>query len=451
MANLSAENHLPKNSFFISAEYYVALTMQKLIAVLLLFIPALSFAQNDQTFTSENKIYLPNIKTVLCYNSNKEQSLPVIMLNSSETITFSFDDLLAGTKNYWYTIEHCTAEWKPSQISTIDYLGSFNDDRIINYRYSSNTARKYTHYEISLPNTQIQPKIGGNYVLKVYLDGDKNKPVISQRFYVLDSQVAIAAEITNSLQVEYRNIKQKVNFTVNHTFPIPNPYQDLKAVVMQNFNANTIQVNSRPAFVRLNQLVYNDLNTNDFWGDNEFRKFDTRSLRYKADNVKDIYRDKESVNVMLFQDAPRSVGAFGNQFDENGNFFIRNTDGRDDKTEAEYMGVLFTLNAAAPSANGDAYVIGRFNNYTMSNENKLLYDASRKQFYGNIMLKQGLYDYEFAWFNKDTKVLETKPFEGAFFQTENSYQVFVYYRRPGARWDTLVGFTNLSNKVSDRR
>jgi len=425
--------------------------MQKLIAALLFFIPTLSLAQNDQTFTSENKIYLPNIKTVLCYNSNKEQSLPVIMLNSSEAITFSFDDLLAGTKNYWYTIEHCTAEWKPSQISTIDYLGSFNDDRIINYRYSSNTARKYTHYELSLPNTQIQPKIGGNYVLKVYLDGDKNKPVISQRFYVLDTQVAIAAEITNSLQVEYRNNKQKVNFTVNHAFPIPNPYQDLKAVVMQNFNANTIQVNSRPAFVRPNQLEYNDLNTNDFWGDNEFRKFDTRSLRYKADNVKDIYRDKESVNVMLFQDAPRSVGAFGNQFDENGNFFIRNTDGRDDKTEAEYMGVLFTLNAAAPNTNGEAYVIGRFNNYTMSSENKLLYDAIRKQFYGNIMLKQGLYDYEFAWFNKDTKVLETKPFEGAFFQTENSYQIFVYYRRPGARWDTLVGFTNLSNKVSDRR
>jgi hypothetical protein len=251
--------------------------------------------------------------------------------------------------------------------------------------------------------------------------------------------------------VENRNYKQKINFTINHAFPIPNPYQDIKAVVMQNFNANTIQLNTKPAFVRPNQLVYNDLNTNDFWGDNEFRKFDTRSLRYKADNVKDIYRDKESVNVMLFQDAPRTNSAFANQYDENGNFFIRNTDGRDDKTESEYMGVLFTLNAPAPGANGDAYVVGRFNNYTMSNENKLLYDANRKQFYGNIMLKQGLYDYEFAWFNKDSKVMETRPFEGAFFQTENSYQIFVYYRRPGARWDTLVGYTNLSNKVADRK
>ena len=425
--------------------------MQKLIAVLLFIFPILTFAQNDKAFTNENKVYLPNIKTVLCFNSNKEQSIPVIMLNSTETITFSFDDLLAGTKNYWYTVEHCTSDWQTSKITSIDYLDGFSDDRIINYHYSSNTTRKYTHYELNLPNTQVKPKIGGNYILKVYLNGDKNQPVISQRFYVLDSQIAIAAEITNSLQVADRNSKQKINFTLNHSMPIPNPYQDLKAVVMQNFNSNTVQLNTRPSFVRPNQLVYNDINTNDFWGDNEFRKFDTRSLRFKGDNVKDIYRDNESVNVILFQDISRNTGTFANQLDENGNFFIRNTDGRDDKTEAEYMGVLFMLNSAPPTADGDAYVVGRFNNYTLGKENKLVYDANRKQFYGNILLKQGLYDYEYAWLDKTSKNTETNPFEGAFFQTENTYQIFVYYRKPGARWDTLVGFTNLSNRITDKR
>lgn len=426
------------------------LTMQKLFVILLFFNATLTFAQNDKTFTNENKIYLPHIKTVLCYNSKKEQSIPVIMLNSLETINFSFDDLLGGTKNYWYTIEHCTSDWQTSKISTLDYLTGFDNDRIINYRYSSNTTRKYTHYELTLPNTQVQPKISGNYVLKVYLDGDKNQPVISQRFYVLDNQLAVAAEVTNSMQVADRNSKQKINFSINHAFAIPNPYQDLKAVVMQNFNSNTIIINTKPSFIRPNQLVYNDLNTNDFSGNNEFRKFDTRSLRFKGDNVKDIYRDNGSVNVMLFQDAPRNTGAFADQYDENGNFFVRNTEGRDDKTEAEYMSVLFTLNAPAPSANGSAYVIGRFNNFTLNKENKLLYDAGRKQFYANIIIKQGLYDYEYAWFDNNTKTLESQAFEGSFFQTENSYQIFVYYRRPGARWETLVGYTNLSNKVTDR-
>lgn len=425
------------------------LAMRRILFSILILISTLTFAQTATKFSYENKIYLPNIKTALCYNSSKEQSLPVMMLNSNENLIFSFDDLLGGTKNYWYTVELCTSDWQASNISSIDYLESFSDDRIINYRYSSNTTRKYTHYELSLPNTQVKPKVGGNYILKVYEDNDKNKPVLSQRFYIVDSQVAVNAEITNSLQVEHRNTKQKINFTIGHQIAIPNPDQDLKVVVMQNFNSNTAQLNIRPAFVKPNQLIYNDLSTNDFWGNNEFRKFDTRSLRYKADNVRDIFRDNETVNVMLFQDLPRNSSAFANQFDENGNFFIRNTDGRDDKTESEYMGVLFTLNAPPPTPNGDAYVIGRFNNFTLNTENKLIYDANRKQFYANILLKQGLYDYEYAWVDKTTNTVETKPFEGSFFQTDNSYQIFVYYRRPGARWETLVGYVNLNNKSSD--
>lgn len=410
---------------------------------LLLFSIQIAVAQNQQ-FVYENKVYQPQIKTVQCYNSQKEQSLPVITLKSSEFLVFSFDDLNAGSKNYWYTVEHCTSDWKSSRLSTIDYLETLTEDRINDFKYSFGTIQKYTHYQLTLPNSQIKPKISGNYILKVYEEGNQQKPVISQQFYVVNSAANIAVDVVASSQVSLRFSNQKVNFTILHQSPIQNPYTDLKAIVMQNGNPQTAIVNTKPNFIKPGSLVYNEVNSNDFPAGNEFRRFDIRSLRYKGDNVQDIIKDS-TTNVVLFQDINTSKAKYSNLIDENGSFFIRNKEGRDDPTEGDYANILFTLNAVPPTPNGDVYVVGRFNNYVLNDASKLTYEPSRKRFYGNILLKQGLYDYKYVWLDKDTGKIDQTVFEGSFFETLNTYQVFAYYKKPGMRWEELIGYSNVGN------
>lgn len=409
---------------------------------LLLLSMQITVAQN-QAFVYDNKIYLPNIKTVQCYNTKKEQSIPVITLRTTEQLAFSFDDLNGGSKIYWYTVEHCTSDWKSSRLSPIDYLDGLSDDRINDYKYSFNTLQKFTNYTINLPNSQIRPKISGNYLLKVYEDGNQQKPVISQRFYVVENLVDIGVEITPSSQVPLLFSNQKVNFTIFHKTPIQNPYLDLKAVVMQNLIPQTAIINTKPTFIRPGSLVYNELLANDFPAGNEFRKFDIRSLRYKAENVQEIIKENSN-EVYLFQDINGNNPRYTNLVDENGSFFIRNQEGRDNNTDGDYAQVHFTLNAVPPTTNGEAYVVGRFNNYSLDESSKMTFDPTKRRFYGKVLLKQGLYDYKYVWLDKESGNTDQTIFEGSYFETANTYQVFAYYRKPGARWEELIGYSSVN-------
>jgi hypothetical protein len=62
-------------------------------------------------------------------------------------------------------------------------------------------------------------------------------------------------------------------------------------------------------------------------------------------------------------------------------------------------------------------------------------------YHTQILLKQGFYNYAYVLVSpQDGKVNETY-FEGSFFNTENHYEIIVYYRPVGSRTDLIVGYT----------
>jgi len=395
------------------------------LLLLLVFCTPPAFAQQS-AFSYDSQVYKPQIKTVQAYNTQKEQSLPVITLNAKEQLLFTFDDLEGGSKNYAYVVEHCTSDWKPSGLSTLDYVTSFAGDRLQEYEYASGTLQNYTHYRLQLPNEQVQFKLSGNYLLKVYEDGKQKVPVISQRFYVVDNLVGLTIDVTPAPDVKQRNTHQKVNFSIaTNRLRIQNPNTDLKTVVMQNGNPLTASYNSKPSFIKPDLIQYNDLKTNVFEAGNEFRKLDLRNLRAAQNKVQDRSRNEQKYTT---------------QFDENGNFYIRNLEGRLAETESDYIKVDVQFDAPGPLEPGDIYIIGRFNNYMLNDQSKLTYSTSLKAYQANLFLKQGLYDYQYVFKNRQTGKVDQTLLEGNYFETANAYQVFVYYRKPGGRWDELVGY-----------
>ena len=61
------------------------------------------------------------------------------------------------------------------------------------------------------------------------------------------------------------------------------------------------------------------------------------------------------------------------------------------------------------------------------------------------MQKLGYYNYQFLMADLDGTT-HRMPEEGSFFQTENRYEAFVYYRGTGERSWRLVGFNEITLK-----
>ncbi|QJD94448.1 DUF5103 domain-containing protein [Mucilaginibacter robiniae] len=406
----------------------------------MLLLPA-AFAQS---ITYTDNVYRANIKSVLCYNAAKEGSFPAINLRSNDQILLSFDDLSGQSHDYYYTVEHCDNSWQPSQLSPAEYLQSFLEDRLLDYQYSSGTVQKYVHYEVKFPNQNIAPKLSGNYLLKVYEDGDQNKPVLTRRIYVVNPQAGISAEVVPSNNVSLRQTNQKINFRFDYAgINVANPYNDIKVLVMQNGHPEVSYLNTQPTFVQGSQLFYNDISINDFPGGNEFRHFDTRTLKLNSERVARIFKDTANA-VLLLTDVSRNKNGYLLEYDNDGNYFIGNQDGRDARIDADYARMYFSFAAEQVPANGSLYVVGKFNNYALNASNRFTYDDTRNRYYLNTLLKQGVYDYQYVWVPNTTSHPDYVTLEGSYFETENDYQLLVYYRPVGARWEELIGFKTIN-------
>src|SRR5690606_37682703 len=183
--------------------------------------------------------------------------------------------LPGAVRNYYRSLGRGDAKGHPSRLSPSEFASGFNAERIMRYDASLNTLQPYTHYSVTFPTANMQPKLAGNYLLKVYEDADKSRLIISRRFYVVAPLMTVSAQLVPSFDVTKRRNNQKLNLQINTGgLTVSNPYQDVKVLVMQNRRPDVQQWLATPQFVNGNELTYHDNRTLDFGGSNEFRYID---------------------------------------------------------------------------------------------------------------------------------------------------------------------------------
>ena len=399
--------------------------------------------KEDVVLESNNKNNY-NIRTVLLHKKENNLSLPIINLNSAEQLKLSFDDLNYESSVLYITIEHYDALWNKSNLMKSEYINGFTSDEIINYQFSFNTIQNYIHYEYLFPSDNLKPLLSGNYKFKVYdLNGDT---LFNKKFMVLENKINIDLNIKKATLSKDRKIKHELDFTLNHqNINIVDPFSQIKVIIKQNNREDNAITNLKPLYIRNNTLIYDYNEENTFFGNNEFRHFDIKSLRYYSERIKNITYDSTRYKVDLFRESKRAYDNYSIEPDLNGKFYIKSQEARNSNIESEYVYVNFQLKSNFVE-DGNVYIIGELSNWEKNNEFKLEFDSTNNMYSKSIYLKQGYYNYHYAINDTALNLLDVARIEGTHYQTRNSYEIYVYFNDTNDRYQKLIGFTNALSK-----
>lgn len=386
----------------------------------------------------KNNIFQDNIKTVLCYQKDRQNSLPILNLNSNDKLIIKFDELESIKKNYYYTITHCNEDWTKNNLNKNEYIEGFIKNQITKYEYSFNTTQEYIHYQFEFPSKNIYPKLSGNYIFEIYDEDDRL--IIIKRFMILDSKVFIDANVKRATLAEHKNTKHEIDIIVKHNnINIKNPFSDIKIHIKQNNHDINSITNLKPLFIKNNELIYDYEEENLFRANNEFRYFDIRSLRFLSEKIMNVSFIKDHYIVNLYNDIKRTFDNYSLIADNNGDFIIEVQEGWNSSIESDYAAVKFSLSTDEISY-GNLYLIGSFSDWKINNQFKLNYNPYTKKYEKKIILKQGFYNYQYALYDSINNTIDISYIEGSHYQTKNEYYIYVYLKDFSNNYDKLIGF-----------
>ncbi|MBK5279020.1 MAG: DUF5103 domain-containing protein [Bacteroidia bacterium] len=364
-------------------------------------------------------VYEPQIKTV--------QLLP--------DLSIEFDDLQDNRNDYYARLIHCNYDWTKSSLQDLDFLSEYNEFNLNEYSFSNNNYPVFVHYRFVIPTVNIP----GNYLLVLYRDGDKNDLILTKRFFVVDNKVTLSKDNSIAGMGTLKTSNQQLNFILNYQRAnIINPMESVHVVIRQNQRWDNARMDVKPSFVRESskQLEYRFFDQDQhFTAGNEFRFVDFRSLNSPGENTGKIDRTVKPNRLTIQLDKSRGGQAYARYADANGRYEIENFDFGDAVTSANYVETIFSL--LSNKIEGDVYVMGAFNNWIREDENRMAYNPGKGIYEAKILLKQGFYNYQYA---VESKSLPSDYFEGSHFETENVYEVLVYYRPFQPNADLLLGY-----------
>lgn len=379
-------------------------------------------------------VYDVRIKSIFFYRQHPDkETIPLMFANKNDRLQLHFDFLVGSPSDLYYSVFYFDKDWIESKLSPEEYINGFQEHQIYNTAVSRNTHIPYVQYDLKIEEKEF--RYSGNYLVCVY---DANRNVLfTRRFYISENNGNASIDFRYPASVEKRSTHQALALEIKLSNIIPaNNGQELFVHIMQNGNPQSLEIRSIPNAYINDVFYFNKADDLLFEGLKEYRYKDIRSIISKTRDI-EYWDDKDgNFNAWLMPDAIRNDRPYYTDEDLNGKYLVLNRDVSNPELESDYAYMHFSLKTGFPF-DEELYLFGAVTDWQLKPEFKMEYDESRRAYTGSFLLKMGYYNYLYALKNENGKA-QTDVLEGNWYETENDYNVMVYYRAFGSRFDRLL-------------
>ncbi|MDE6395950.1 MAG: DUF5103 domain-containing protein [Muribaculaceae bacterium] len=388
----------------------------------------------------KTEVFDERLKSLRAYTFSNPYGpgIPVLKMGNPEGLVIEFD-ILGDEREYLrYELLHCDYDWKRSKLSDFEAVEGMNEGRVEDYQFSMTTTVPYVHYRIRFPEDALQPKVSGNYILRIFNESDPDETLANVRFRVSEESALIGAEVTSRTDKDYNREHQQLSVTVDtERSGVGDLFNEVFTIIEQNGYPDGAHVLTKPLRVSGRTLIYEHLKDLIFEAGNEYHRFETVSNHQTGMGVDRIEYHAPYYNHYLYTDTPRKNTSY--LYDEtlHGGFVVREYNSEESDVDADYVVVHFSLEMPEQE-NVDIFIDSDAFQRQLSPESRMIFNRATGRYEKAALLKQGAYSYRYIAVPTNA-VAGNNSIDGNKFQTLNIYNISVYSRRSGDRYDRLIG------------
>lgn len=373
------------------------------------------------------------VNTIQLYRGD-ERALPILALEGGAPLTLEFDLMEEDGRPLSIYFYHADRNWN-RDLSPARFLQSFQNDALIDYRPSRGTDVRYMHYTYEFPNDDIRFAVSGNYVLRVTEQGRRDSVLFERTFFVTESTGVLNLGVEGVVVAGQR---QPSDLPIAQYTPPSGAASgsfDYATCFVRNSRLSTSRCTDRPRLGGAPALRFELPRREAFAPSVANFGLDLSVLRVGR-QIERIDRQSRPYRVLLEPDYARFAGTtlqeplFGQVVVRGA---VRNV--VDPEVAGEY--VMTTFSFVPPNERplaGEVVVAGSFTDGRIDPDLRLAWVEDRGRYEGDVLLKQGLYEYFYA--SSDPELQEV--FRQSLPPRPDRYTAFVYYRDPGLGSDRLM-------------